>query len=114
MSYPKVKIFNSTNFIASGKAHYMSIFCSDDSYVVTPGTGWEADSRGVCLLTKITATVKTPEREVVAKPYTYTETTYSNFHVNQTGAKSCAVTRIDTLSEDPIPEDSAAPTEQQK
>jgi len=114
MSYPKVKIFNSTNFIASGKAHYMSIFCSDDSYVVTPGTGWEADSRGVCLLTKITATVKTPEGEVVAKPYTSTGTSYSNFAVIQTGAKSFAVTRIVTLSEDPLPEDYAEPIEQQK
>ncbi|RKS96051.1 hypothetical protein [Chryseobacterium defluvii] len=114
MSYPLVKITNSTNYIASGKVSYMSIFCSDDDYSVTPNTTWEAKSRGVCLLTEISATIKTPNGEVVATPYTSSGTSYSNFAILQTGPNSFAVTRIVNLSEDQVPEDYVEPTVQQK
>ncbi len=117
MSYPLVKITNSTNYVVSGKVSYMSIFCSDDNYTVSPNTMWEASSRGVCLLTEITATVKTPNGNIVATPYTSSGTSYSNFAIIQTGANSFAVTRIvNLLAEDvaSVPEDYAEPTTQQK
>lgn len=114
MAYPVVKIFNSTNYIASGKVEYMSAFCSNDSYSVTPNTQWKASSRGVCLLTKITATLKTPNGDIVASPYTSSGTSYSNFAVIQTRANSFAVTRIVSSTDESIPEDYVEPTEQQK
>lgn len=124
MSYPVVKIHNSTSFIAKGKVSYMSLFCSDDNYSVTPDTTWTAKSRGVCLLTKITATVKTPEGDFVASPYTSSGTSYSNFAVISTGKNKFAVTRIVTavtagapeeyVEEVELPEDYVEPTTNQK
>jgi hypothetical protein len=115
MSYPLVKITNSTNYIASGKVSYRSIFCSDDNYSVTPNTTWQASSRGVCLLTKITATVKTPSGDIVATPYESSGTSYSNFAIIQTGPNTFAVTRIVNLLEEmAVPEDYQEPTTQQK
>ncbi|RPH33234.1 MAG: hypothetical protein EHM93_06075 [Bacteroidales bacterium] len=93
MAYPKVTIANSTTFIAKGTVSYMSLFCSNDDYTVTPNTTWTADGRGVCLLTKITATVKTPEGDIVATPYTSSGTSYSKFAVIQTGPGKFEVTR---------------------
>jgi hypothetical protein len=114
MAYPVVKIFDSTIYNASGKVYYMSAFCSDDNYTVTPNTKWQADSRGVCLLTKITATVKTPSGDIVATPYESSGTSYSNFAIIQTGENKFAVTRIVTATEDGKPEDYIEPTEKQK
>lgn len=114
MSYPLVEIKNSTNYIASGKVSYASIFCSDDNYSVTPLTTWKASSRGVCLLTKITATLKTPSGDIVATPYESSGTSYSQFAIIQTGPNSFAVTRIVNLKEDAVPEDYVEPTIQQK
>lgn len=114
MSYPLVEIKNSTNYIVSGKVSYASIFCSDDNYNVTPLTTWKASSRGVCLLTKISATVKTPNGDIVATPYESSGTSYSQFAIIQTGPSSFAVTRIVNLLEDAIPEDYVEPTTQQK
>lgn len=114
MSYPLVEITNSTNYIVSGKVDYMGAFCSDDSYTVTPNTTWTTSSRGVCLLTKVSATVKTPNGEIVAKPYESSGTSYSRFAIIQTGSTSFEVTRIVNLVEKNIPEDYLEPTEQQK
>lgn len=114
MAYPKVKIFDSTSYIASGKVEYMSAFCSNDSYTVTPNTQWQASSRGVCLVTKITATVETPGGDIVATPYESSGTSYSNFAVIQTGENSFAVTRVVTSTEDAIPDDYVEPAENQK
>lgn len=114
MSYPLVEIKNSTNFIATGNVDYASIFCSNDSYTVTPLTTWKAKSRGVCLLTKITATVQTPTGNIVATPYESSGTSYSQFAIIQTGPTSFAVTRIVNMLEDVAPEDHVEPTTQQK
>ena len=60
MAYPKVHIVNSTNFSVKGKVKYASAFCSDDNYEIAPWGSWTAGSRGVCLLTEVSATVHTP------------------------------------------------------
>lgn len=114
MSYPTVKIANSTNYIVSGKVSYMSVFCSDDNYNVTPFTTWEASSRGVCLLTEISATVKTPNGDIVATPYTSSGTSYSEFAVLQTGPNSFEVTRRVSLTNEEVPAEYEEPTVMQK
>lgn len=114
MAYPLVTIANSTNYIATGKVYYMSAFCSDDDYSVTPYTTWTASSRGVCLLTKITALVKTPNGEINATPYTSSGTSYSQFAILQTGPSSFEVTRRVTETIDTAPDDYVEPTEPQK
>lgn len=114
MGYPVVEIYNSTNYDVSGNVDYASIFCSNDSYTVTPLTTWKASSRGVCLLTKITATVKTPNGDIVAIPYESSGTSYSQFAIIQKTPTIFAVTRIVNSAEDAIPEDYVEPTTQQK
>lgn len=114
MSYPLVNITNSTNFIASGTVGYSSIFCSNDDYSVTPNTSWEAGSRGVCLVEIISATLVTPNGNIVATPYTSSGTSYSQFAIIQTGPGTFEVTRRVNLSEDTIPEGYVEPTEKQK
>ncbi|MDE9448417.1 hypothetical protein KKJ04_23700, partial [Xenorhabdus bovienii] len=72
-----------------------------------------ASSRGVCLLTKITATVRTPNGDIEAVPYTSSGTSYSQFAIIQTGNNTFEVTRRVTYA-DEIPEDYIEPTEKQK
>lgn len=114
MGYPLVTIADSTNYIASGTVSYASIFCSNDDYTVTPNTTWSASSRGVCLVTQISATVKTPNGDIVATPYTSSGTSYSQFAIIQTGPNSFEVTRRVSLSEDTAPAGHVEPTEKQK
>lgn len=114
MSYPLVTIVDSTPFNISGEVEYASIFCSNDSYSATPNTTWSASSRGVCLVTKITATVITPNGNVQATAYTSSGTSYSRFAVIQTGPGKFEVTRRVSLLEDKTPEDYVEPTEKQK
>lgn len=114
MSYPYVTIADSTNYIASGTVSYASAFCSNDDYTVTPNTTWSASSRGVCLVTEISATVKTPNGDIVATPYTSSGTSYSQFAIIQTGSNSFEVTRRVSLSEDAAPAGHVEPTEKQK
>ncbi|MCX6405531.1 MAG: hypothetical protein NTV28_01285 [Propionibacteriales bacterium] len=114
MSYDKVTIHNSTPYNASGTVEYASIFCRNDDYNVTTNTTWEASSRGVCLLTGITATLVTPSGPVTADAYDSAGTTYSRFAVISTGDNTFAVTRITQETEDHVPSDYVEPTEQQK
>jgi hypothetical protein len=115
MAYPPVTIVNSTAYIASGVVSYVSLFCSDDNYIVTPNTTWKASSRGVCLVTKITAIVKTPTGEFNATPYSAVPgTSYSMFAIISTGPDSFEVTRRVSAHDDPTPADYIEPTEQQK
>lgn len=114
MSYPLVRITNSTNYLVTGKVSYMSIFCSDDEYSVAANSTWEASSRGVCLLQNISAVVVTPNGEVFATPYSSSGTSYSQFAVIQTGTDSFAVTRIVNLADENVPEDYVEPTSKQK
>jgi hypothetical protein len=114
MAYPPVEIHDSTPFNAYGKVEYASIFCSDDNYNVTTNTTWKSSGRGVCLLTKISATVITPQGNIEATPYTSSGTSYSRFAIIQTGANSFQVTRVVTELEDQPPTDYVEPTTQQK
>ncbi|MCK6076695.1 hypothetical protein [Paenibacillus silvae] len=93
-SYPLVRIYNSTSYNASGKVEYASIFCRDDNYYVQRDETWEASSRGVCLVTKITATVRTPYGNIEAEPYTSSGTSYSQFAIIQVGPNQFRVTRV--------------------
>src|SRR5688572_29713060 len=79
MSYPVVEIANSTSYMVSGTVEYASMFCSNDNYNVTPNTTWQAGSRGVCLVTQISASVVTPNGTFQAQPYTSSGTSYSQF-----------------------------------
>ncbi len=114
MGYPLVNIFNSTNYIVSGTVSYASLFCSNDDYTVTPHTSWEAKSRGACLVTNISAVVKTPNGEIQATAYSSSGTSYSQFAVIQTGANSFEVTRRVTGHEDSRPADHVEPTSKEK
>ncbi|SEA26355.1 hypothetical protein [Alkalimonas amylolytica] len=114
MGYPHVKIHDSTNFNVKGKVRYMSVFCSDDDFSATPSTTWQASSRGVCLLTEITATVITPQGNIEATPYKSSGTSYSEFAVISRGGNNFAVTRVVTATDESLPEDYVEPTTQQK
>jgi hypothetical protein len=114
MSYPLVHIVNSTNFTVSGTVSYMSIFCSNDNYSIGPNASWTASSRGVCLVTEISAVVQTSGGNVQASAYTSSGTSYSQFAVVQTGTTSFAVTRLVSGAEDAAPSDHVDPTEHQK
>ncbi len=117
MPYPKVKIHNSTPYICKGKVFYASIFCSDDNYTVTPSPDtWVAASRGVCLVTKITAHVHLDDGTIVeAKPYTSSGTSYSDFSVISRG-KEYVVTRVVFGADAEVGDisDYVEPTEKQK
>ena len=114
MGYPLVQITNSTNYIASGTVHLASIFCSNDDYTVTPNTTWTESSRGVCLVTEISATLQTTSGNIVATPYTSSGTSYSQFAVIQTSPTTFEVTRRVSGTEDTVPADHIEPTEHQK
>jgi hypothetical protein len=91
MAYDLANIVNSTNYNASGKVSYA--VCSSDNYTVTPNTRWYANSRGACLLTKVTAIVKTPRGDVEATSYTSSGTSYASFAVISVGDNVFEVTR---------------------
>ena len=112
MSYPPVEIFNSTSHEASGMVIYR--VCRDDSYTVKPGGHWRGPSRGVCLVTEITAILKTPMGDIRAKPYTSSGTSFSQFAIIQVGSNSFQVTRVVEGLEDAPPSDYVEPTEVQK
>ncbi|MEC0093728.1 hypothetical protein [Paenibacillus macquariensis] len=92
--YDPVQISNSTSFNAFGRVEYASVFCSDDNYDVQRDETWKASSRGVCLVTRITATVKTPSGNIQAEPYTSSGTSYSKFAIIQVGVNKFQVTRV--------------------
>jgi hypothetical protein len=113
MAYPPVHIVDSTPFSARGKVEYASLFCSNDDYFITPTHPFTND-RGVCLITKITATVETSSGNVEATPYTSSGTSFSQFAVIQTGPNTFQVTRVVNALEDQPPADYVEPTTQQK
>ena len=114
MSYPLVQITDSTSYIASGTVNYLSAFCSDDNYTVTPNTTWHASSRGICLVTGVSAIVQTPTGNIVATPYSSSGTAYAQFVIVQTGPNSFAVTRLVMALEDQKPANHVEPAENQK
>ena len=116
MAYPLVNIQNTTNYSASGTVEYASIFCSNDNWGAGPGQTWQASSRGVCLLTGITASVSVNGSTIDATPYSSSGTSYSQFALIQTSSNPLAfeVTRRVSGAEDAQPEDYEEPTNQQK
>ncbi len=84
-NYPKVNIKNSTAYSISGKVLYKSGVCKNDNYGMGPWKEWTASSRGVCLVSKITADVSTPKGTKAAKAYTSSVgTSFSQFVIIQT------------------------------
>ena len=113
MSYPLVNIHNSTNYVVRGVVEYASIFCVNSDYSVGPNTSWQASSRGICLVTKISATVKTPSGNYQATAYTSSGTSYNIFAVIEVGENKFEVTRRISAMEDQTPADHVEPTENQ-
>ena len=93
LSYPDVHVTDSTKYNVWGTVKYAA--CSNDDYSLTPDTTWSHD-RGLCLITEITATVRTPAGDFKAKSYTSSGTSYSKFAVvvNAPGGNNFIVTRI--------------------
>jgi hypothetical protein len=113
MGYPLVQITNSTSHVARGTVHLASIFCSNDDYSVSPGDTWTEGSRGVCLVTKIDATLNVNGVDVQATPYESSGTSYSQYAVVVYGT-GYAVTRVVTSADDLGVLDQPAATENQK
>ena len=104
MSYPLVNIHNSTNYNAEGRVEYASIFCKYNDYFVTPNTSWQASSRGICLVTKISVVVATETGHHEAT-YTSPGTSYSKFVIIQAGIDKFEITRRVGAMEDQTPAD---------
>lgn len=97
--YPYVHVVNSTNYQITGTVQYPGAFCSNDGYSVSAGYGnsWTADSRGLCLVSAVTATVSIPNQNPIeAASYQSSGTAYSQFAVIQTNNNPMqfSVTRI--------------------
>jgi len=92
--YPDVRVANWTPYTATFTVNYASIFCSNDNNKsVSPDGLWKG-SRGLCLITSITASVKTEDNETVrCSSYSSSGTSYSTFAVMWGGANSCSVQR---------------------
>ena len=95
MAYPDVHIVNSTNYPGQGKVEYATpLVCSTDDYKVSAGGDWTANSRGVCLVAKISAKLNVNGTTYDATPYTSTPgTSYSQFAILQVGSNQFEVTR---------------------
>lgn len=112
--YEPVSIANTTEFNATGKVDYPSVFCRDDNYDVGAHGQWKASSRGSCLVTRISAVLHTRSGDIWAQPYESSGTGYSNFAIVPTGKDSFMVTRLSFAENEAPPSDYAEPTEQQK
>lgn len=121
MSYSPVIITNATSFpVIHGKVEYMSVFCSSDDFSIAagPSSYWKAASRGVCLLTKITATVKTDLASTEVK-YKSSGTAHSHFAIIQktdpsTGKSTFQIYALNDGMSDSVPADYVEPTTAQK
>ncbi|AJI73372.1 hypothetical protein AQ14_889 [Francisella tularensis subsp. novicida D9876] len=89
--YPYVHIENTTDFYIKGTVGYASAFCSDDNFYITPNSSWTADSRGVCLVTKITATNQNTGE--TGTSYESSGTAYSQFLIYKDTNGKPSVTR---------------------
>lgn len=96
LAYPLAEVKNNTEYTVSGVIDYVS--CKDDRFTVAPGEKWTAKSRGVCLIAKISGTLKgIPEslkgtgrtsygEKKIIVPYTSKPaTSYSQFQINAYG-----------------------------
>lgn len=84
-AYPLARITNNTPYPAAGQINYASYLCKNDQYTVAPGQTWTATSRGVCLITWISAYLSLPDGKTIqATTYRSAGTTYSNFLISPT------------------------------
>jgi len=89
-AYPAASVTNTTSHRIHGKIDYA--VCSSDNFNLMAGK--EASfPRGLCLLTEINATIELPDRDVEAKPYTSSGTSYSQFAVIEVAPGIFEVTR---------------------
>ena len=63
-----------------------------DTERIPPDTTWTASIRGICLVTEITAIVKTPSGDIAATPYVSLGSSDSRFAIIQTGENQFKVT----------------------
>ena len=73
--------------------------CCDDQFVhdaLTSGGTWTALFRGLCLVTKITATLALPGLRdgLVCAPYTSSGTSSSQFSIRMDGNDACSVVKV--------------------
>lgn len=96
MGHPRVTIVNSTPYDAQGNVHYASQVCPDNKYsVLGNGATWTGPDRGLCLVTRISATLRTPQGDVEAAAYTSSGTAYSQYAIiYQANNKGFTVTRV--------------------
>jgi hypothetical protein len=90
-----VVINNLTLWKVSGTVEYAA--CSTDNYTIAAppeGSSWTGDS-GLCLVTKINATIETnPGNFYIATPYESSGTAYNDFEIVITGKLQFAVQRV--------------------
>ena len=92
--YTYVHIENESKFEMTGKVHYASFWffrCGDDNFKIMPHSSWTATSKGVCLVTRISAYTTNHndyalDHEVCS--YESSGTAYSQFAITHDG--SCA------------------------
>lgn len=89
-AYPKACVVNTTRYRVHGEIKYAA--CSTDNFNLRAGAQ-ESFARGLCLLTRINAVVQLEDRDVQAKPYTSTGTSYSQFAVIEVAPGVFEVTR---------------------
>lgn len=87
--YPEVHLKNNYDDTVSGTIHYP--LCSNDDYTEAPG-GTFKNSRGACLITKITGTSISGGYECT--PYSSSGTSYSKFAIIEALNGGCTITRI--------------------
>lgn len=89
-AYPKACVVNTTRYRVHGEIKYAA--CSTDNFNLRAGAQ-ESFARGLCLLTRINAVVQLEDRDVQAKPYTSTGTSYSQLAVIEVAPGVFEVTR---------------------
>jgi hypothetical protein len=87
VDYSDVKVKNNTPYPVKVKVYYADLdnwlgisLCKNDTKTIQPFTKW-SQSRGSCLITKITATVYEGSNEITASSYTSSGTGYHQFAV---------------------------------
>ncbi|HDW3058386.1 TPA: hypothetical protein RMI67_006337 [Bacillus cereus] len=96
IGYPDIVIFNKTDLDARGDITLATFFCNDITYYVDAHDRTQSYSRGICLVTKITAFLNYPGSGIVyvAEPYTSTGTSYSQYEIVSIDRNKFKINRI--------------------
>jgi len=94
LHYPYADIHNTSPYPIQAKVTYASLFCKDDIVTINPYDTWTADSRGICLITKVTALMELDQGDIDCVPYTSSGTSYSTFAVAFDDPLKCHVHRV--------------------